>query len=58
MTDRPKFRSKAQLPTDARVEAYIQHITTTAESGERYDREAWIASREDGLLDSDYQRPW
>ena len=32
------------------VEAYIQHITTTVESGERYNREAWIASCEDGLL--------
>ena len=39
----------------ARVEAYIQPITTTAEIEERYKREAWIASREDGLLD---QWPW
>ena len=42
----------------ARVEAYLQHVKTTADSGERFNQEIWIDSREDALLELDHKRPW
>lgn len=42
----------------ARVEAYLQHVKTTADSGERFNRGIWIDGRDDALLESDHKRPW